>query len=178
MNPIFILVGAPAVGKSTTADALAAHFEKSIHISVDALRDMVVSGLALPDNDWGPGLVEQLSLARACAVQMAIIYRQAGFAVVIDDFWDPNSQLREYSRLFDEASVYKVLLLPSQEAAEARNRKRSGGEDVYITGGIRMVYDDLKTRISQFKQGEWIIADTTDLTVEASVAHILAQVDR
>ena len=178
MNPIFIIAGAPAVGKSTTAGALAAHFEKSIHISVDTLRDMVVSGLALPDNDWGPGLVEQLSLARACTVQMAIMYRQAGFAVVIDDFWDPNSQLREYSQLFYEASVYKVLLLPSQEAAEARNRKRSGGEDVYIAGGIRMVYDSLKTQLSQVKQGGWIIADTTGLTIDASVAYILSQVDR
>ena len=122
MPHIFLLVGPPAVGKSTTARALAAHFEKSIHIPVDDLRDMVISGLALPGGDWDEKLVEQLRLARESAAHMALAYRQAGFTVALDDFWDPASRLLEYSRLFEEPQVHRVLLFPSQRAAEERNR--------------------------------------------------------
>ncbi|MFZ5855821.1 MAG: AAA family ATPase, partial [Chloroflexota bacterium] len=92
MTPIFFLAGAPAVGKSTAARALAAKFPKSMHISVDTLRDMVISGAIHPSGNWSPGLVEQLSLARASAMQMAISYNQAGFVVIIDDFWDPHGR--------------------------------------------------------------------------------------
>jgi predicted kinase len=174
MAQIFILAGAPAVGKSTTARALAAQFEKSIHISVDNIRDMVVSGLILPSGNWSQGLIEQLSLARESVAQMALTYHKAGFVVVIDDFWDPNSQLLEYSHLFQKSKVHKVLLFPSQQTAEERNLKRSGSE--YIAEGIRTVYEKLKADVVNLEQQGWIIADSTDKTVEATVRHILEQV--
>jgi hypothetical protein len=135
---------------------------------------MVVSGLILPSGNWSQGLIEQLSLARESVVQMAITYNKAGFVVVIDDFWDPNSRLLEYSRLFQESNVHKVLLFPSQQTAEERNLKRAGSE--YIAEGIRTVYENLKTEAANLEQQGWIIADTTDKTVEATVTHILAQV--
>ncbi len=177
MVQIFILAGAPAVGKSTTAHALAAHFQKSIHISVDTIRDMVVSGLTLPGNHWSQELIEQLALARESVIQMAITYNKAGFVVVIDDFWDSNSQLLEYSFLFHEKDVLKILLLPGQQAAEERNLKRSGAGDgnKYIADGIRAVYESLKADVINLKQQGWIVADTTDKTVEATVEYILAQ---
>jgi chloramphenicol 3-O-phosphotransferase len=86
MTHIFLLVGAPAVGKSSTARALATHFQKSIHISVDSLRDMVVAGLVHPSHNWSQALIEQLRLARTSASQMALAYTKADFVVVIDDF--------------------------------------------------------------------------------------------
>ncbi len=179
MAEIFILAGAPAVGKSTTADALAAQFKKSIHISVDHIREMVVSGLIHPGSNWGQELIEQLLLARESVTQMAITYHKAGFVVVIDDFWDPNSRLVEYDRLFQEANVHKVLLFPSQQAAEERNINRSGSGDgsKYIANGIRVVYEHLKTDVVYLKQQGWIVADTTDKTIEATVKYILAQVE-
>ncbi|MBE2233692.1 MAG: hypothetical protein IAE85_09370 [Anaerolinea sp.] len=75
MTPIFLVVGSPAVGKSTTAAALARRFAKSIHIPVDALRDMVAAGQALPGPQWGDELIEQLAASRASAVFMALTYR-------------------------------------------------------------------------------------------------------
>ena len=48
VHPVFVIVGPPAVGKSTTSKALAARFPKSLHIPVDDVRTMVVSGLVLP----------------------------------------------------------------------------------------------------------------------------------
>ena len=178
MADIFLVAGAPAVGKSTTAHALAAQFEKSIHISVDNIREMVVSGLIYPGSNWGQELIEQLELARESVTQMAITYNKAGFVVVIDDFWDPNSRLLEYSHLFQKPNVHKILLFPSQQAAEERNLKRSGVDDgnKYIADGIRIVYEHLKADVINLKQQGWIVADTTDKTVEATVKHILAQV--
>lgn len=178
MAQTFFLAGAPAVGKSTTAHALAAHFQKSIHISVDIIREMVVSGLTLPGNQWGEELIEQLALARASATQMAMTYNKAGFVVVIDDFWDSNSQLLEYSLLFQEQNVHKILLLPSQQAAEERNLKRSNSDDgdMYIADGIRAVYESLKTDVINLEQQGWIIADTTDKTIDATVEYLLGQI--
>lgn len=176
MTPIFFLAGAPAVGKSTTARALAAKFPKSIHISVDTIREMVISGVIHPSDNWSPGLVEQLALARKSTTQMALSYIKAGFAVVIDDFWDPNSRLHEYERLFQEPNVHKILLFPSQRAAEERNRKRAGNESEYIAAGIRSVYDHLTKEIASLEREGWIIEDTTDQSIESTVRHILTKI--
>jgi predicted kinase len=175
---IFLVVGAPAVGKSTTAHALAGRFPKSIHIPVDDVRDMVVSGLVHPGEDWGTDIIEQLTLARGIVVHMAKTYSQAGFVVAIDDFWDPNSRLMEYAELFREPNAHRILLYPSQQAAEERNRKRSGpnGETDYIAGGIHIVYENLRTEVANLQREGWVIVDTTDKSIEATVDHILAQI--
>lgn len=175
--PIFLIVGAPAVGKSSTAHALAARFLKSIHIPVDEMRDMVVSGLTHPSDNWGESLIEQLAAARESVSQMAVTYNRAGFVVVIDDFWDPNSQLSEYRRLFDERHVYRVLLFPSQSTALARNLGRSGAGEAsdYIAGGIQFVYAHLAMVIADLEQHGWFVLDTTDRNVEETVTAILDQ---
>ena len=58
MAALFLIVGGPAVGKSSTATALARRFPRAVHVEVDKLREMVVSGLALPSLEWPAGLVE------------------------------------------------------------------------------------------------------------------------
>jgi hypothetical protein len=175
MADIFLLAGAPAVGKSSTAKALAAHFPKSIHIPVDSLREMVISDVIHPGGTWSAELVEQLSLGRGTAVEMARRYRAAGFVVVIDDFWDPNSQLHEYDPIFSEPGVHKMLLLPNQQAAQQRNLQRAGeGESSrYITEGIRSVYARLEKEVSNLEAQGWIIVDTTERDIDSTVKHIL-----
>ena len=168
MTHIYLLAGAPAVGKSTTARVLATRFEKSVHISVDTIREMVVSGLSLPGSNWSQELIEQLALARESAIKTAITYSKAGFVVVLDDFWEPNSRLIEYDTL---KNIHKILLFPSQQAAEERNQKRSGLAEgsTYIAEGIRSVYESLNASINELDQKGWIIMDTTDKTIEATV---------
>jgi len=174
MSLIFFLAGAPAVGKSTTAHALAARFQKSIHIPVDDIRSMVVSGVEHPGAAWGQGLIEQLTVARECVTQMALSYRSAGFTVVIDDFWDPNSMLREYQRLFQSPDVHRILLCPSRQTADGRNQKRDGS--AYIADGIRTVYENLQEVIPTLEREGWRIVDTTDMDIETTVRVILARV--
>jgi len=178
MAHIFFLAGAPAVGKSTTAYALATRFQKSVHIPVDNVRNMVVSGLVNPGDNWSEALIEQLALARENVTRMAITYNEADFFVVIDDFWDPNSQLLEYHRLFQHPNIHKILLYPSRQAAEERNQKRSGSGEgsEYIATGIRAVYEHLQMEIPNLKRQGWTVVDTTDKSVEATVNHILMQI--
>jgi len=177
MARIFLLAGAPAVGKSTTAHALAGRFEKSLHIPVDDIRSMVVSGVLHPGSTWSNELSEQLRLARESVAETAIRYYKAGFVVVIDDFWDPNSRLVEYHLLFEQPGMHKVLLFPSQQQAQERNKKRSGEGDEYIAEGIRAVYEGLNADIPNLTREGWIIADSTDRTVNATVEYILDQIE-
>ncbi len=108
---------------------------------------------------------------------MALAYRRAGFSVVIDDFWDPNSGLAEYAELVSQPQTFKVLLYPSQEAARARNRQRSGsgGAVDYIDDGIRLVYEHLHTVAADLAAQGWWVLDTTEMGVEDVVTNVLAR---
>lgn len=48
---------------------------------------------------------------------MAKCYHAAGFAVVIHDFYDPYTQLSEYSDLFGMDEMRRVVLYPEQRSA-------------------------------------------------------------
>jgi regulator of PEP synthase PpsR (kinase-PPPase family) len=174
MQPVFILIGPPAAGKSTTSKALAAKFSRSIHIPVDDIRNMVLSGLALPGLEWSAELVLQINLARTSVIQMARNYQRAGFAVVIDDFIDPL-QLSEYQALLNEPGIYKFVLVPDQETAHARNFQRAGDDPAreYIDEGIRIVYEQLHSMIEPLRKDGWIVLDTTELSIEETVLEIL-----
>ena len=174
--PIFLIVGAPAVGKSTTSRALAARFERSIHIPVDDLRDMVVSGIVLPNPVWSEPLVEQVGLARRTAIGAAVRYADAGFAVVIDDFWDPRG-LVEYDEMPSGRPFHRVLLRPDRAEALRRNFGRHGDDPVraYLDEGIHLVYDLLETEDAQARlaRDHWLVLDTTHLAVDEAVDRIL-----
>jgi len=173
MQPIFLLVGGPGVGKSTTSRALAATFPRSIHVPVDDLRHMVVAGLALPGPEWAPELARQITLARGAAVRMALDYAEASFAVVLDDFYDPKG-LAEYRELLARPEAQGIVLFPDQAEARRRNAARSPGEaGAYIDGAIPTAYGFLEPALERLAAEGWLVLDTTDLDVEASVAAIL-----
>jgi predicted kinase len=171
MQPIFLVVGGPGVGKSTTSRALAATFRRSIHLPVDDLRHMVVSGLALPNPEWDDELVRQIRLAREAAVRIAEAYAAAGFAVVLDDFFDPHG-LVEYRDLLELGAV-GVVLYPTAEEARRRNAARATGEEAgYIDVAIGHAYSVLGPAVEGLAAEGWLVLDTTDLEVAAVVAAI------
>ncbi len=172
--PIFLIVGPPAVGKSSTSRALAARYPRSLYIPVDDLRMMVVSGLVLPAAEWSDELAQQVNLARTSAVHMALRYHTAGFAVVIDDFWDTNCDT-DYRDLLDHPGLHRVVLYPEQAEAHRRNLTRSGDSPAagYIDEGIRIVYGLMNPVIARLAQEGWTVIDTTALSVEATVERIV-----
>lgn len=173
MQPIFLVVGGPGVGKSTTSRALAATFPRSIHVPVDDLRHMVVAGLALPGQHWPAELVRQIALAREAAVRMALDYAEAGFAVVLDDFYDPNG-LAEYRELLARPEAQGIVLFPNQAEARRRNAARSPGEaGAYIDEAIPTAYRFLEPALERLAGDGWLVLDTSDLDVGGAVAAIL-----
>lgn len=173
MLPIFLVVGPPAVGKSTTSRLLAARFPLGLHIPVDDIRNMVVSGLLLPSAQWSDALAQQVALARVSAVQMALNYHAAGFAVVLDDFWDAE-HFADYQVLLQHPAFQKIVLFPAQATAHQRNLQRSGASParVYIDEGIQIVYQQLRAALPQ--QG-WRVIDSSSLSPEETVSAILGQ---
>lgn len=174
VNPIFMVVGPPAVGKSATSRALAARFPKGVHIPVDDIRNMVVSGIALPGAVWSDDLAQQVTLARTSVVHMALQYHRAGFVVAIDDFWDSNHQ-SDYQDLLSHPDIHRIVLYPEQSEAHRRNLERSGDSPAraYIDEGVRIVYQQLNAAVPQLAQEGWLVVDTTTLSVEATVTAIL-----
>ncbi|PYE55027.1 adenylylsulfate kinase-like enzyme [Deinococcus yavapaiensis KR-236] len=174
MAPLYLVIGPPAVGKSTTSRALAARFDKSIHVPVDDLRHMVVSGLALPAAEWSDALTEQVALARDSAIAMAVRYNDAGFTVVLDDFVDFHKD-EEYRALVDRPEFHRILLWPEKNEAHHRNLRRAGASSVrhYIDEGISLVYENVTQYLGELGQEGWIIIDNTDLSVELTVARIM-----
>jgi hypothetical protein len=155
---------------------LAARFPKSIHIPVDDLREMVVSGLLLPNAQWSAELAQQITLARSGVVQIALNYHAAGYAVVIDDFWDA-AHLSDYGPLLDHPDFHKIVLYPNQDTAHQRNLQRSGASParIYIDEGIQIVYQQLRAAAAQLSQQGWLVVDTTTLNPDETVSAILQQ---
>jgi hypothetical protein len=135
---------------------------------------MVVSGYRLPGPDWSDELVRQIRLAREAAIRIALDYADAGFAIVIDDFWDPLG-LAEYGVLLERPGTHKIVLYPSEDEARRRNRARSGDRDgSYIDGAIPIAYAILEPVIGHLPEKGWLVLDTTAMDVAVAVKVILA----
>jgi hypothetical protein len=107
---------------------------------------------------------------------MALRYQEAGFLITIDDFWDPFSQLQEYTPLLSKPNVLPIILKPAISVTFARNHARhppSEFRDV-LDDGIQKVYASLDKQGAALKAQGWHILDTSNDTTEASVARILS----
>lgn len=179
MQPILLVVGSPASGKSTVSRAIAERSAKGVHIPVDDLRTMVQGGVIHPGPNWTPELTHQLKLARQTAADMALRYREADFLVAIDDFWDPVSQLHEYATLINKPNVIPMILKPALSVVLDRNHARLPPSEFrdHMDDGIKMVYADLNTQESALIAQGWLIFDTSNDTIEASIARILTRLE-
>jgi hypothetical protein len=177
MNNILLIIGSPASGKSTLSKEIAKRSEKGLHIAVDDLRTMVQGGVIHPGvPGWPPELVEQLKLARQTAADMALRYCESDFLVAIDDFWDPNSHLQEYAELINRPNVMPVILRPSVSATIARNHARQAPSTFRnaLDGAIKLVNSELDKHGEALIEQGWHFIDTSNDTIDESVARIFA----
>lgn len=176
MKNLLLIVGAPASGKSTVSRAIAERSKKGLHIPVDDLRTMVKGGVIHPGPNWTPELTQQLKLARQTATDMAVRYQEADFLVAIDDFWDPNSQLQEYTSLVNRSNILPIILKPTLPIVLERNHARQPPSEFrdHMDEGIRMVYADLDKQEPMLKKRGWLTLDTSNKTIEETVAQIIA----
>lgn len=173
---IFLITGVPGSGKTSVATALMQRFPFGVHIPIDDLREWVVSGIAQPVPIWTEETERQFRLARQAAVQIALNYVQAGFAVAIDDVIVPAD-----AKIFSDSalSVYpfhKILLQPQLDVALERNalRTKKNFDISILEDTIQHLYQWFLTQ--RFTEVGWISLDNTHLTVEQTVDIILAEV--
>ena len=168
VGPIYVLTGAPGVGKSTVARALAARFQRAFVIPMDDLREWVVSGREDPGPTWNDETTRQFDLAYAATADIADRYSQAGFAVIIDHVVFPQEEEKLRARLADRH--YRTVFLTCRaETNHHRNLTRTGKN---------MDPNDLAPLINHVRQHlkpavPWYILDSTHLTVEETVDLIL-----
>lgn len=169
-QPVVLITGISASGKSTVAELLARRFERGVHVKGDVFRRMVVSGrqemTAEPtDEAW-----EQLRLRYRLGAATADAYHEAGFAVVVQDVVI-GPVLADYVAAIRSRPLVVVVLTPRVEVVAEREAGR--GKTAYRPGFDDIAALDRALREDTPKIGWWL--DTSDLTPEQSVDAIVAE---
>ena len=170
MNKIVLLTGAPASGKTTLAHMLAEHSPKSIHIQVDQVREMMVSGIHLPGRGgWSDEATRQFQWGRTTASFMANLYASNGVDAFIDDVCVPQFFSDQYAELFTNPAVMRVLLMPAKDALIERLKRRAGPYDAHMAAAIPVIYRYLEP----MPKDGWIVLDSSEWSIEQTFQEVL-----
>ena len=168
-DSVWLISGIPGAGKSSVSKALAESLSKSVHIEVDLVREMVVTGYVAPGQDPRAESDAQLELGAHYAALLADSFMDAGFTPLIDDVI-LRRQLARYREVLSRWPLRLVVLAPPIEVVLQRDRERVGkhlgGRFAYLDGGLREQIRGL---------GLWL--DTSGMTVRETIEVIMRRAD-
>ena len=171
MNKIIFITGMAGAGKSTVGRLVAGHFQKSLFIQVDELREKIVKGYARPeDGVFTEEVIQQFQMARSTAIYMAQLYASQGVDVVIDDVCVPSNFVEQYAVLFKIPEVQRILLYPKAEVVIERIKQR-GGPFEHIPY-VPVIY----TFLDSMPKDGWIVLDSSEWTIEQTVNEVLSKI--
>jgi adenylylsulfate kinase-like enzyme len=167
---IWLISGTPGAGKTSVAHALCERFARAMHIPVDDLRGLVVSGHADPLIPWTPETERQFRISWEVAGNIAARYADEGFVVAIDDVAPPRA-VAIYERSVGDRALRKVLLAPSMDVALARNSNGRG--KVFDTSVLIPIIRELHATLAP-DRSPWLVIDSSNMSVTETVDAILA----
>lgn len=118
--PVLVLTGGPAVGKSTTALALAAGRTRCAVIDVDDVRQLVVSGAAAPWEGMEGRDQQRLAVMNACS--LARNFLAVDIEVVIADVLTPDTSALYRQELPECLIVHLTVGMPEALRRAASRR--------------------------------------------------------
>ena len=162
---LLVLFGGPAgAGKSTLAAAWCATRPRAVHIQLDHVREMIVSGRAEPQ-EGGALQSEQYELSVAACCSLARVFVEAGYDAAVDavraDVLSPPAFEAHWQPQLKNLEWQAVIVVPSLEETLRRSRARG-----------KRVLEEITRRQHKasllWPKGQRI--DTTGLNVEESLA--------
>lgn len=169
---VVVITGIMAAGKSTVGQALAESLPRSVHLRGDVFRRMIVGGQAPMTPDTWDESERQLVLRYRLATQAAIGYAEAGFAVVYQDVM-LGPVLSDVVDMLRRVPGRRFLVVLAPNPSEVLNREANRPKSGY--GAWTPAQLDASLRDETPQLGLWL--DTTDLTVEETVASIVTRLD-
>ena len=172
-QPIVVITGISAAGKSTVAELLARRFPRGVHVRGDLFRRMVVAGRAEMTASPSAEAVRQLRLRYRLSTDTALAYHAAGFAVVVQDVVI-GPLLAGYVDQIGARPLVVVVLAPDPTAVAARE---AGRPKVAYRDGFDSIADlDGVLRLHTPRIGLWL--DTSSLSAEQTVDEIVDRAPR
>ncbi|MGH2584204.1 MAG: AAA family ATPase [Dehalococcoidia bacterium] len=169
--PVIIVTGPAGAGKSTVGRELCRRFPRAAHISVDFLRDLVVSGYASPipgESDPEESDVQN-QLATVNAAALARNFSLAGMVAVIDEVLETPDGLDRYlEALGPDMDVRVITLLPNAEELARRDTERPAGDRMGARSEElrRIIAGNGETRGLRLDSSSWDVEQTVDIILE------------
>jgi hypothetical protein len=163
-----IITGAPAAGKSTVSQLVAAGLARSARLNGDFVHELIVSGFV-----WGLGeppdeAAHQARLTRKNLCALAANFADAGFTPVIDALIPDREALDYFLEALRPRRILLIVLMPTIEVHRYRNTIREPEEQFF--------FDDYETLTSDMRNGFGTVGwwfDTSSLTPDETATQII-----